>query len=355
MRKNALTFATILGVVMGILLGVALKSRVAPYSKREAMYVGFPGELFLRALKGVIIPLIVSSIICAIGGMDMRLSGRIGGLAICYYLSTSFLAIILGVILVLSIRPGDVGEGEDDDIKDEKTKERLIMMEDVLMDLFRNIIPPNVVEATMFVTTTQIEKKEMVRKEDWPLKQKKRQSTNFLGLIAFSVIFGIALARAADEIKRPVLDFMYSVSKIMITITLWLVYLAPIGILFLVAGKIIAEDDYATLFKRLGLYVATVLTGLIIHGAIFLPLIYWIFVRELPFTYIANLGKAIATAWGTSSSSATMPVTLVCLEENNKMDKRVTRFIVPIGATINMDGTALYEAVAPIFIGEKYF
>ncbi len=347
-RKNALTLFTMLGVVVGISLGILLKLRMAPYSKREAMYVGIPGELFLRALKCVIIPLITSSIICAIGAMDMRLSGRVGGRAICYYLSTSVLAIVLGIILVLSIRPG---EGDRDSV-DEKTKERNVLMQDVLIDLFRNSIPANIVEATMFVTSTDLEKTEFRRKEDWPFSKKKRQTTNFLGLIAFSIVFGIALARASEEVKKPILNFMQSLSQIMITITLWLIYAAPIGILFLVAGKIIEEDDYATLFKRLGLYMLTVLVGLFIHGVFFLPLIYFIMVRKLPFSFIGGLGKALATAWGTASSSATMPITLMCLEQNNNVDKRITRFIVPIGATINLDGTALYEAVAPIFIAQ---
>ncbi|PNI54604.1 SLC1A1 isoform 3, partial [Pan troglodytes] len=125
----------------------------------------------------------------------------------------------------------------------------------------------------------------------------------------------------------------------------------PLGILFLIAGKIIEVEDWE-IFRKLGLYMATVLTGLAIHSIVILPLIYFIVVRKNPFRFAMGMAQALLTALMISSSSATLPVTFHCAEENNQVDKRITRFVLPVGATINMDGTALYEAVAAVFIAQ---
>merc|ERR1712012_808199 len=132
----------------------------------------------------------------------------------------------------------------------------------------------------------------------------------------------------------------------------WIINLAPIGVLFLVAGSVIEMKNPAQIFASLAWYFATVLIGLAIHSMVVLPVIYGVITRSLPFGFIKNMGNALATAFGTASSSATLPVTMDALEQKNKIDPRITRFILPIGATINMDGTALYEAVAAIFIAQ---
>lgn len=122
--------------------------------------------------------------------------------------------------------------------------------------------------------------------------------------------------------------------------------------MFLVASKIVEMESLGDVVQQLGMYFLTVIIGLCIHGFIVLPFIYFVFTRKNPFTYVSNMAQAMATAFGTSSSSATLPVAIACLENRNGIDPRVTRFVMPIGATINMDGTALYEAVAAIFIAQ---
>jgi Na+/H+-dicarboxylate symporter len=131
------------------------------------------------------------------------------------------------------------------------------------------------------------------------------------------------------------------------------IWYSPIGIMFLIAAEIVSMKDPIEELQALGLYMATVLAGLAIHGAIILPGIYLVIVRRNPFKYLYGLLQALLTAFGTASSSATLPITYRCLENNNKIDSRVTRFLLPVGATINMDGTALYEAVAAIFIAQS--
>merc|ERR1712212_907160 len=138
----------------------------------------------------------------------------------------------------------------------------------------------------------------------------------------------------------------------MMKITNWVVHLAPVGVAFLIAGEILhMKSVYAELIK-LGWYLITVTLGITIQGFIILPIIYGLVTKTLPFRFIGKMGPALATAFGTASSSATLPITINSLEQGNKIDPRISRFVLPIGATINMDGTALYEAVAAIFIAQ---
>lgn len=174
---------------------------------------------------------------------------------------------------------------------------------------------------------------------------------NILGLVVFSIAFGIVVGRLGDD-GKVVLQFFRATNEAVMKLVGLIMWYAPIGIFFLITGAMVGIDNWPELLESLGLYMATVLGGLAIHGIIILPLLYFIFVRRNPFTYLGGVTQALFTALGTSSSSATLPITTRNLEENNGIDKRVTRFVLPVGATINMDGTALYEAVAAIFIAQ---
>ncbi|BFZ02536.1 hypothetical protein BsWGS_05575 [Bradybaena similaris] len=174
---------------------------------------------------------------------------------------------------------------------------------------------------------------------------------NVLGIVMFAILFGVMLGRMGER-GRPVLEFcdcLVEVTMRLFTVFLWY---SPVGIAFLIAAKIVGMEDFTVLLGKVGMYFITVLIGLAIHGIIVLPFLYFVTVRKNPYTFIYGISQALATAFGTSSSSATMPVTLRCLEHNNHLDTRVSSFVIPVGATINMDGTALYEAVAALFIAQ---
>ncbi|CAG0884480.1 unnamed protein product [Cyprideis torosa] len=185
----------------------------------------------------------------------------------------------------------------------------------------------------------------------WEIESEFFSSTNILGLVMFSFVFGVAICRM-EEKGKILQDFFASLADAMMTITSWVIYISPIGVASLCAGQVLEMDDLSVIVGQLGMYFLTVLTGILIHGLITLPALYVIVTREMPFTFMLNMMEAIMTAFGTSSSSATLPVTFRCLENKNGIDQRVSRFVLPIGATINMDGTALYEAVAAIFISQ---
>lgn len=360
-KSSGLTLATIIGVIGGVIFGVVLRQREDPWTDREVMYISYVGQLFLRMLKALILPLIVPSLIAAVGSLDMGLSGKVGGRAVAYYMSTTVLAVILGIILVVSIHPGNPNQGEDDITK--VGESRNVTAADTLMDLARNLFPPNLVAATMkqyrtaleYPTTKYVDEKGQERDPEnlytWKIKGEYSDSMNILGLVFFAVVLGITLALMGED-GKPLLQFFTCLSEAMMKITTWVIFMAPVGVFFLIGGQILEITDISVVAGQLGMYFATVLIGLFVHGFVVLPIVYTVCTRQLPFRFIANMTNAFTTAFGTASSSATLPVTINLLEEKNGVDPRIARFVLPIGATINMDGTALYEAVAAIFISQ---
>lgn len=357
-KSSGLTMATMMGVVGGVIFGLLLRQREEPWSEREVMYVTYAGELFLRMLKALILPLVVPSLITAVGSLDLSLSGKVGMRAIAYYMATTVIAVIIGIILVTTIHPGVVGQDKGDG----KVESRNVTTPDTLMDLVRQMFPPNLIQATMEQYRTSLIYPEsysnvsgIVRDPGdmttWVIKGEWSNGSNILGLVFFAIILGIALAKLGER-GKPLLNFFTSLADAMMVITTWVINLAPVGVFFLIGGQVLGMGDFKTVLMQLGWYFTTVLIGLFVHGLIVLPLIYTFVTKQLPFKFLWNMTNAFTTAFGTGSSSATLPVTIGLLEEKNGVDPRICRFVLPIGATINMDGTALYEAVAAIFISQ---
>ncbi|XP_004080119.2 excitatory amino acid transporter 3 [Oryzias latipes] len=368
LRKNWLLIATVVSVLLGIGLGVVVRE-FAPLSHLDKQYFGFPGELLMRMLKMVILPLIISSMITGVAALDSEVSGKIGLRAVTYYLSTTIIAVILGIILVMTIKPGVSQEPEEIDRSGTTPN---VTTADTLLDLLRNMFPENLVQACFQQYKTKRQEIEPVKGPDnmttaAPLTTtimavvknitKEYQITgsysdgiNVLGLIVFCVAFGLVIGKMGEK-GRILLEFFDALNEATMKLVQIIMCYMPVGILFLIAAKIIEVEDWE-IFKKMGLYMVTVLSGLLIHATVCLPLIYFIIVRKNPYTFTLGMAQAMVTALMISSSSATLPITFRCAEENNRIDKRITRFVLPVGATINMDGTALYEAVAAIFIAQ---
>ncbi|XP_067413655.1 excitatory amino acid transporter 2 isoform X2 [Emydura macquarii macquarii] len=374
LRKNLLLSLTVFGVIMGALCGGLLRL-ATPIDPDIIMLIAFPGDILMRMLKMLILPLIISSLITGLSGLDAKASGRLGTRAMVYYMSTTIIAAVLGVILVLAIHPGNpklkkqLGEGKKNDE---------VSSLDAFLDLIRNLFPENLVQAC-FQQIQTVTKKVLVPPEtekppnvtesvfammnetmtDAPpeaqLVIKKglefKDGMNVLGLIGFFIAFGIAMGKMGEQAKMMV-DFFNILNEIVMKLVTMIMWYSPLGIACLICGKIIAIKDLEVVARQLGMYMVTVIVGLLIHGGIFLPSLYFVITRKSPFTFLAGVFQAWITALGTASSAGTLPVTFRCLEENLGIDKRVTRFVLPVGATINMDGTALYEAVAAIFIAQ---
>ncbi|XP_028267186.1 solute carrier family 1 member 9 [Parambassis ranga] len=351
---NLLLGLTVLGVVMGAVFGMLLRYMKVTDNSVLTM-VSFPGDILMRMLKMLILPLIISSLITGLAGLDARSSGRMGSRAMVYYMSTTVIAAILGVILVLGIHPGNPKLRGGTMSSGPRNQE--VSSLDAFLDLIRNLFPENLVQACFQQVQTVLKKVPVIapnQTEPILVNRKKLEykwGMNVLGLIGFFITFGICMGRMGER-GRVMCDFFNILNEIIMTMVSMIMWYSPVGIASLIAGKIAAIGDLEVVARQLGMYMVTVIVGLVIHGGLILPAIFFGITRKSPFTFYSGIFQAWITALGTASSAGTLPVTFRCLEENLKIDKRVTRFVLPIGATINMDGTALYEAVAAIFIAQ---
>ncbi|XP_029905404.1 excitatory amino acid transporter 4 [Myripristis murdjan] len=379
LRRNLFVLFTIGAVALGIILGFALRPH--NLSLREIKYFAFPGELLMRMLQMLVLPLIVSSLVTGISSLDSKASGKMGARAVVYYMVTTLIAVFIGIVMVVIIRPGR--GSRDSPVVTSKNIEP-VQATDAFLDLIRNMFPPNLVEACFKQYKTVYKKIVRTRNVTVSLNftdllngteshlsvnlskvlhtvQETTEETvpvsgssngvNALGLVVFSMCFGLVIGNMKQQ-GQALRDFFDCLNEAIMRLVAIIIWYAPVGIMFLIAGKIVEMKDLAEVGGQLGMYTMSVIVGLLIHGLFVLPLLYFLVTRKNPYSFISGLLQALITALGTSSSSATLPITFRCLEENNHVDKRVTRFVLPVGATINMDGTALYEAVAAIFIAQ---
>uniref|UniRef100_A0ABI7X3X4 Amino acid transporter n=1 Tax=Felis catus TaxID=9685 RepID=A0ABI7X3X4_FELCA len=336
LRNNWLLLSTVAAVVLGIAVGVLVRE-YSKLSSLEKFYFAFPGEILMRMLKLIILPLIISSMITGVAALDSSVSGKIGLRAVVYYFCTTIIAVILGIVLVVSIKPGVTQKVDEIDRTGSSPEVSTV---DAMLDLIRNMFPENLVQACFQQNKTK----------EYKVIGMYSDGINVLGLIVFCLVFGLVIGKMGEK-GQILVDFFTALSDATMKIVQIIMCYMPLGILFLIAGKIIEVEDWE-IFRKLGLYMATVLSGLAIHSIVILPLIYFTVVRKNPFRFAMGMAQALLTALMISSSSATLPVTFRCAEEKNQVDKRITRFVLPVGATINMDGTALYEAVAAVFIAQ---
>lgn len=379
LRRNAFVIFTVAAVALGVALGFALRPH--NLSIRQVKYFSFPGELLMRMLQMLVLPLIVSSLVTGISSLDSKASGKMGIRAIVYYMVTTLIAVFIGIVMVIIIKPG---KGSRDSPVASSGSIEPVQAADAFLDLIRNMFPPNLVEAcfkqyktlykktvltknvTIVVNATEnVNSTDLSQVSNFSTVLQTIQETveeavpvsgssngvNALGLVVFSMCFGLVIGNMKQQ-GQALRDFFDCLNEAIMRLVAIIIWYAPVGILFLIAGKIVEMKDLAQVGGQLGMYTVSVIVGLLIHGLLVLPLLFFVVTKKNPFTFIAGLLQALITALGTSSSSATLPITFRCLEENNHVDKRVTRFVLPVGATINMDGTALYEAVAAIFIAQ---
>ncbi|OXA52519.1 excitatory amino acid transporter [Folsomia candida] len=362
-KSNRLLVCTILGVIMGFVTGCS--GRIFSPTKTFIELVIFPGEMLMRMLKMLILPLIISSLVTGMSQLDAKSSGRMGSRALVYYIVTTVLAAIVGIVVVVSIHPGNTS------IKQTRLSETSaipVSTVDALLDIVRNTFPENLVQACFQQVATVYKEKPMqplhltgnisanftddvVPVVEYEKKFVMKEGTNVMGIIVFCLGFGLLLGELGQE-GKVMTDFFSILNDVVMRMVELIMWYSPIGIMSLIAGRIMQIGDLSTTMSQLGMYMITVIVGLAFHALITLPTIYFTVTRKNPWTFFKGMLQAWITALGTASSSATLPITFRCLEENNHIDKRVTRFVIPVGATVNMDGTALYEAVAAIFIAQ---
>ncbi len=294
------------------------------YSNPAIEYVSWMGDIFMRALKMLIIPLILSSLISGITNIGSGANlGRLGGKTLLFYISTSFFAIVTGQILVNIIKPG-VGAQINFIQKVEGLVEKQRSFREILVD----IVPDNILRAMV--------------------------DNDMLSIIFFAILFGFFITKVGKKHGEILQHFFTSVFEVMMKITLFVIKFTPLGVFGLVAKTVADQDDFGGLVNSMGLYMLTVIVALIIHVFITLPVILKFIGRASPLQHFKNMTTPLLTAFSTSSSAATLPLTINAVEEKSGVSNKISSFTLPLGATVNMDGTALYECVAAIFIAQAY-
>ena len=300
----------------------------------------FVGNLFMRALKMIIVPLIVTAVVSGITGMKgVQGFGRLGLKTMAFYLTSSLAAIIVGLLLVNLIQPGLVNGKPNEAIlaafEENKAKTDPADIAKVeaasqregkdFLSLFEAMLPENVVFAAS-------------------------ENGQLLGVIVFSILFAIATTQLPGAMGENVRDFFIAANEAMIIVTTWIMAVAPIGVYALILPVI--YEAGLDIFLQLGKYFFTVLLALSVHFAIILPLALKFIGKVDPIAHFKAVRPALLVAFSTSSSFATLPVTMRAIQENAGVSKRIASFTLPLGSTINMNGTALYECVAVIFVAQ---
>jgi proton glutamate symport protein len=314
-----------IALVMGFIVGVVARLLGPSGFPTEAFgeSVGLVGDIFLRLLKMVIIPLIFTSLVCGVASLgDAKSVGRVGLRTVLYYTLTTTLAVMVGLTLVNIFTPGkylDIGSTAT-------LPEGLSSSSQSLSQFFLHLVPDNIINA--------------MAKGD------------VLPVIFFAILFGLFLVRLNGPNVDAVHRVMEGALEVIQALTLAVVKLAPIGIFALLAREVVRSGP--ELIMKLLPYFATVGGGLLIHAFVTLPLLLVFLARRNPLEYFRAVLPAVATAFSTASSSATLPLSMECAEKEAGVPRGVASFVLPLGATVNMDGTALYEAVAALTIAQMY-
>ena len=320
-KKNiALHWQILIAIILGILFGF--------YFAEQVGYVDWMGTVFMRMLKMIVVPLVFCSVVggvATISATDGFL--RLGGKTMGYYMGTTMVAILTGLFFVNLIKPG---KGLNIPLPETATIESTMQMS--LRDFLINIIPDNVFQAFA--------------------------SMNMVGIIIFAIVFGVFLGKSTHPGAQKVQQAIDAIGDVILNLTLLILKLAPIGIFGLIASVIAAEasdtQKLAQMLESQGVYVLTVLTGLSFHMFITLSILIFVVGRFNPFKHLYKMRDVLLMAFSTASSNGTLPLTLAHVKSRLGVPEKIANFTLPVGATVNMNGTSLYECVAVIFIAQVY-
>ncbi len=316
MKKLALYWQILIAFALSVLYGLFFSEHVH--------LVAWMGDIFIKALKMIIIPLIFTSIISGIANVGSGDNlGRLGFKTIGYYLSTSTAALFTGLVIVNIFKPG-VGA----DLGFANQVEGLGVAKESFGSTLMNIVPDN-----LFVAMVE---------------------NQMLSIIFFAILMGFFITKTKEKSQKILLVFFDSLFELIMKITLFVIRFTPYGIFGIVAKQIAENNDLGELFSRLGLFMLVVILGLFIHAFIVLPIVLKTIGRVSPIKHFNAMRSPLITAFSTSSSNATLPLTMNAVKKNSGVSTKISSFTLPLGATVNMDGTALYELVAAMFIAQAY-
>ncbi len=322
-----------IGLVLGALVGVFANLVGADWLVNSILVVKPLGTAFIKAITMIVIPLVVASLVVGVASLgDLRTLGRFGGKTVAYYITTTAIAVTIGLTLSNIVKPGSgvAAESREQLMQDyaPESEGRIALAEErpSVADILLSMIPSNPVSAAA--------------------------NGDMLALIVFTLVFGAAASLLNDEHKRAFLGFFEAVNQISMIVIGWIMKTAPYAVFVLLAA-VTAEFGFDIL-QSLALYTVTVIIGLLIHGTVTYSLAVRIIGGLNPLYFFRRIREAQILGFSTSSSNATLPVTIAVAEKELGVSNRVASFVLPLGATINMDGTALYQGVAVMFIAQVF-
>ncbi|PAA83797.1 hypothetical protein BOX15_Mlig009731g2 [Macrostomum lignano] len=365
-KVGILTALTLLSMLLGLAFGWLV--RAAHPSPLAVLLIGYPGELFMRMLKVLVLPLVVSSLVAGLCSLNTNNSSKLGVFTLVYSFLTNWSAVLIGILFVMLIKPGNSQIKRQLDIGEfgiHGGSNRTIYH---IFDLFRNLFPDNIMVATFNLVETKLvsesDNSSEPRNNSITSITRKfnsvfaldtmlvgKSETNVLGMLCISIIFALVVKQMGDR-AQPVIDLFNILNNVVMRFVKVIMWCSPIGIFSLIGKQAIQMDDPGVTLRSLGLYCATVSVGLFTHSCLVQAVSYFVLARSNPFKFFRGIFQAYITALGTASSAATLPITSRCLEENNGIERKISRFVLPIGVTVNMNGTALYLAAATIFIAQ---
>ncbi|XP_064454717.1 neutral amino acid transporter A-like [Ornithodoros turicata] len=346
----------VIGVAAGVAGGICLRKYYGTLTARQLMYLAFPGEMFLRLVGQASLPFVTASVMSAIGSMKLATAGVVGLCTIIYFISTTLIAEAIGITVALVVQAGEVNTTI---VIYEDALNVTFHAVDVFLDVIRNMAPPNIIQACLYTWRTNAFIGEASNDtgnwtyEDFTVDTVR--GANIAGLLSCSVVIGLILAVQSTRQGMPLIRVLVAFSDATLIFVSWVLWLGPIGVAFLIAHQIVVVPDVYASLMQVQLFVTTVLIGIGIHMFIFLPAVYVFYVGIGTLCdFILVMVMPLLAAFGTSSSTASIAVTVPTLEGNLQLDPRVVRVVVPIGASLNMDGTAIYEAAAAVFFAQRH-
>ncbi|HPW78999.1 MAG TPA: dicarboxylate/amino acid:cation symporter [Bacteroidales bacterium] len=318
--KLALHWQILIGILLGILFGILFPGYIH--------YTKWAGDLFLRGLKMVVIPLVFSALvmgICSVGkAADL---GRIAGKTFAWYIFTTLVACVLGLLFVNFLKPG-----EKVDLQLQETVTEIAATDNSFIDQIVAIVPDNIVKAMA--------------------------EGQMLPVIFFAILFGFFINVSTEKTQQLLTDVFNGIYEVMISVTFLVIRFAPVGLFGVVSNMVGAQagDPKALgiMFGSLGIYSAIIAGGCIIQGLLILPGLFKVLTRKNPFVFMRMMGTALLTGFTTASSAASLPISLRDIQEKAGVSRKIAGFCLPLGNTVNMNGTALFECVTAIFIAQAY-
>lgn len=342
-KKLALHWKILIALGLAVAAGLAANAAAEGAAEKPAWFehlhygTKFVGTLFLNALKMVVVPLVTTSILCGVANVGgERDFGRLGGKTLGFYALSGLLAVVTGLLCVNLLQPGEVSE----ELREKMFTQGAEANEDKIsgaienaeggfkgvLEIFLRMVPVNLVAAAA--------------------------EGQLLGLIFFSLLFGFFVSKLPEKARESQLRFWSSFNEAILALTKFIIGFAPFGVFGLVTPTLMTTGT--ELFGVMGKFAATVLLGLAVHAFVILPLLLKLLGKENPKNHFRAMAPALLTAFSTASSSATLPLTMDCVKRRAGVSRKITSFTLPLGATVNMDGTALFECVVVVFLAQLF-